>query len=208
MYYAKKKQAIEYIILANALVFFLTIIMPGVLGALMPLQPATLFSRPWTLITSMFIHADLNHILFNMISLFFFGTYLEQVIGQKDFLKVYFLGGLAAGLMFAAISLTLGIPDPRSIALGASGAISAVMGALIILRPNLTIYLYFLFPMPLWVWGIVFIIAESLYTPSMSGVAHSAHLGGILAGLIFGYYFKRKGGHEQPAVSYSYKYGY
>ncbi|MCX6695379.1 MAG: rhomboid family intramembrane serine protease [Candidatus Altiarchaeota archaeon] len=206
MYYVKRNQAIEYIILANALVFFATFIAPKIVGSLMVLQPITVLHQPWTLLTTMFVHADFSHILFNMIGLFFFGTYLERIVGEKDFLKTYFIGGLFASLAYTFISLGFGIPDPKTIAIGASGAVSALIGALIMLRPNLTVYLYFLFPMPLWIFGTVFVLMEPFLFPNAS-IAYTAHISGLIAGLAFGYYFKKKT-TQYYQYEVSYKYGY
>ena len=202
-YYPKRNRAIEYIILANALVFFITIASPGLTESLLALQPATVFQQPWTIVTSMFMHAGLDHILFNMIALFFFGTYLERITSEKDFIKVYFIGGIFASLFYTFISLAFSFPDPRTIAVGASGAIAAVIGALIVLRPNLTVYLYFFLPLPLWVFGIVFILWST-----SAGIAFTAHLGGLMAGLAFGYLLKKKEVASQYSATYGYRYGY
>jgi len=202
-YYARRNRAIEYLILANALLFFLSFLLPEGIQMYLVLQPATLLYTPWTLVTSMFMHASLSHIVFNMIALFFFGTYLERITSESDFLKVYFTGGIFAGLFYAFLAIAFGIPDPRIAALGASGAISALLGALIVLRPNLTVYFNFFFPMPLWIYGIVFLIWST-----SAGIAFTAHLGGLIAGLIFGYYFKRKMPYNPYASMYGSGYGY
>lgn len=158
------------------------------------LQAVNVFVKPWSLVTSMFIHnwdGFHNHILFNMIALFFFGLYLERLIGEKKFLKVYFLGGFFASACYVATSLLLGIPHVKTMSMGASGAIFAVMGTLLVLRPNMKVLLYFFIPMPLYLLAIFYIIYS---VPAMfSGVgniAHNAHLGGLLAGYLFGKHYK------------------
>jgi membrane associated rhomboid family serine protease len=76
--------------------------------------PALTLSEPWRLITSMFLHADISHLLFNMLALFLFGVYLERKVGSKWFLIIYFLSGIIGSLGFAMFS------SPDSIAIGAS----------------------------------------------------------------------------------------
>jgi len=186
-------KTIETIILINAIIFILTLAIPGIIFGLFALQPISVISRPWTLVTNMFVHAGFEHILFNMIALFFFGIYLERLIGVREFLKVYFIGGIFASLSYVFTSFLFHIPPPDVPAVGASGAIFAVMGALVILRPKIVIFVNFLFPLPLYIWVILY----TLYSlPAMfmtSGtIAYNAHLGGLLAGIIFGYYYKKK----------------
>jgi len=209
MSYSRRNKAIEYIILANALVFFIfflaastdkTKATTNLLWTLLALQPATVFVKPWTIITSMFVHANLGHIFFNMVGLLFFGTYLERLTSEKNMVKIYFIGGIFANLLYAFMSLAFSIPNPMVMAVGASGAISAVLGALIILRPNMTIYFNLIIPMPLWVYGVVFILWST-----SAGIAFTAHLGGLIAGLAFGRYLKKKGLVYDP---YSSMYGY
>ncbi len=146
------------------------------------LIPYYFVERPWTIFTAMFIHAGFLHIFFNMITLFFFGSYLSRLVGNKWFILVYFIGGLAGNLLY------LGLGDSFSIAIGASGAVYAVAGAMVVLVPNLRVYLYFIFPMPLWVVVLVIFVVLSFTT----GVAWQAHIGGLIIGLLAGYFFRRK----------------
>jgi len=159
------------------------------------LQAATVFARPWTLISSMFLHAGFGHLIFNMIALFFFGLYLERLVGEENFLRVYFIGGAFASLAYVFTSLVLGIPHAYVYAIGASGAVFAVMAALSVLRPNTTVLVYFLFPMPLWVLMVLYVAMSvpAMFSP-VGNVAHNAHLGGLIAGYLFGRYFKDKMG--------------
>ena len=138
--------------------------------------------RPWTIFTAMFIHSGFGHIFGNMITLFFFGSYLSRLIGNTRFTLLYFIGGLAGNLLY----LLLG--DDFSIAVGASGAVYAIAGALVVLVPNLRIYLYFIVPMPLWVVVLIFFVVFSF----IPGIAWQAHIGGLAIGLLAGYYFRRK----------------
>jgi hypothetical protein len=195
MYGMFRSRVIEYLILANAFMFIVALVLPEkVVLDYLALTPAYVFARPWTLITNMFVHADFMHIFFNMFfGVFMFGTYLERIIGEREFTKIYFIGGLAAALFYVFMSLVFGMPNPTVPAVGASGAVFALIGALVMLRPNMTIFLYFLFPMPLWVFGLFYILFSIFTIPAMGGggVAVTAHLGGLLVGLILGRQYRR-----------------
>ena len=147
------------------------------------LYPPDFWSRPWTLISAMFTHVGIWHFIGNMVVLFFFGRFLIMLVGQNWFLLVYFVGGIFGNILF----LLLG----DAAAIGASGAVYAIAGALVVLMPNLRVYVYFLIPMPLWVVVVVFFGIWSI--PGLfEGIAWQAHLGGLAVGLIAGYYFRRR----------------
>jgi membrane associated rhomboid family serine protease len=103
-------------------------------------------------------------------------------VGNKWFVLIYFVGGLAGNALYLALG------DSLSIAVGASGAVYAIAGALVVMMPKLTVRLYFLIPMPLWVVVIVFFGIWSF----IPGVAWQAHIGGLAVGLIAGYFFRRR----------------
>ena len=190
-----RSRVIEYLILANAFMFIVSLAAPKPVLYYLALTPAYVLRMPWTLVTNMFIHYDFTHIFFNMLfGVLMFGTYLERLIGEREFAKVYFIGGAAAAIFYVLISLAFGIPDPRTPAIGASGAVFAVIGALVILRPNMQIFMYFLFPMPLWVFALFYIMYGVFAIPTMGGggVAITAHLGGLLAGLMMGRRYRRE----------------
>ncbi len=147
--------------------------------------PAQFAREPWTVVTSIFIHApfpNFTHIIFNMLILFFFGNYLIGIVGNKPFLIVYFLGGIVGNLLFMALNV------PYSLVVGASGAIFAVEGALVILRPRLPVII-FPIPVPIPLWASV--IGAFLLTFYAAGsIAWEAHLGGLAFGLLAGLYFR------------------
>jgi membrane associated rhomboid family serine protease len=151
------------------------------------LIPYYFFSRPWTIITAMFIHAGFWHLFVNMFTLFFFGRALAMLVGHNRFLLVYFIGGIFGNVMY----LLLG--NDLSIAVGASGAVYAIAGALVMLRPNIRVLLYFFIPMPLWLVVLIFFVLFSL-PPIADGLnmAWQAHLGGLVVGLIAGYFFRKR----------------
>ncbi|HHQ44517.1 MAG TPA: rhomboid family intramembrane serine protease [Candidatus Altiarchaeales archaeon] len=190
-----RSRAIEYLIAVNAFMFFLTIALPARFTMeYLALIPSRIMSHPWTFLTSMFVHAGIWHIFFNMFALFLFGSYLERLTSTNSFIKTYFIGGFFAAIAYIATAPLLGTWNVPAV--GASGAVFAVIGALVVLRPNMTIYVNLLFPMPLWVFAILYtIMALGSMGGGMGGVAENAHLGGLLAGIVLGYYFKR---NEKP----------
>ncbi|VVB51856.1 Rhomboid protease GlpG [uncultured archaeon] len=195
-YARPKSRFIEDMMIVNGAMFFFTVIAPQFTYRYLALTPATVFTMPWTLLTSMFIHVDFTHLLFNMIGLYFFGIYVEQLVGSKTLKRIYFLGGIAGSLAYVFTSLVFGIPAPNIPAVGASGAVFAVMGTLVVLQPNITIYLGFIFPMPLYIWVILYtFMALADMAATMGTIAHNAHLGGMIAGMIFGIQEKKKYGY-------------
>jgi len=194
-----RTRIIDYLIAANAFVFLLTLTFPP-LFRFLELTPSKVLFMPWTLITCMFVHAGFTHIFFNMIALFFFGSYLERITSTRDFLKVYFIGGVFAGLVYVFTSPLLGTVNTPAV--GASGAIFAIIGAMVVLRPNMTIYMNFFIPMPLWMFAAFYtVMALGSIGSGMGGIAENAHLGGLVAGLVFGRLLKNK----TPPTTYVYQ---
>lgn len=148
--------------------------------------PAFAYSRPWTFITAIFLHAGTTHILFNMIALFFFGTYLEQRISKRSFIIIFFAAGIIGNIGYAISAPGANIPG-----LGASGAIYGIMGTLTILTPRTVVYLSGI-PMPMFVAAIFWFLIEFFGLFAPSDIAHGAHLGGLFVGIIIGIYFRNK----------------
>jgi len=175
--------AIAFLVALNALVFFFRIVRPDLIYVL-GLTPALVPQQPWTLITAMFVHASFTHILFNMISLFFLGSMFLRLVGETDFLKVFFIGGLAGNVLYVLLGPAM-VPG-----VGASGAIFAIGGALAIMAPKLPV-LVFPLPVPVPMWGaMTFFLLIGFF---ISGIAWQAHLGGFLFGMLAGLYYKRRG---------------
>jgi membrane associated rhomboid family serine protease len=135
-----------------------------------------------TLITSGFIHGDFGHLLFNGLTLFFFGPTLERRIGTRMFVALYFIGLILSSLGTVYKQRR----NPDYAALGASGAILAVLFAYIVYFPTHTLYLYFALPIP----AVVFAFGYMAYSWWASknrrdNINHDAHLDGALTGLIF-----------------------
>lgn len=179
------------IVLATIAVFFLQNTAPAMVDA-MAFIPQLALQRPWTFVTYMFLHAPgFGHIFFNMLSLFFFGPRVEDRIGGRAFLGLYFTSGIAG----AILSIPVGYPI-----IGASGAIFGVLLA----------YAWFWPRNQMLIWGIIPIEARymvllmtgiSLYFgfggAGGGNVAHFAHLGGFVGGYIFLKFLQRNAGNER-----------
>lgn len=178
--YLRDLDPVWVIIILNLLVFIASIIFPGIV-LLFGLRTAGFLSHPWTILTSMFTHYEMWHIISNMLTFYFFGRFLIALVGQPRFLLVYLVGGIVGNIFYMLLA------SPFSIAIGASGAIYALGGALVVLRPQQKVLLYFFVPIPLW----VAVIGGFLIL--WQGVAWQAHLGGLVFGLVAGYWFKKRG---------------
>lgn len=161
--------------------------------ALNPLKPV-LFNEngqilqlsfyPWQLVTYMFLHGGFFHLLLNMLALWMFGAELENTWGQKRFLTYYMLCGVGAGLCNLLIAPLFTTVGPT---VGASGAIYGILVAFGYLFPNRNIYIYGLIPVKAKYLVILYMLIElfSVAGGSNSGIAHMAHLGGGVIGLIY-----------------------
>lgn len=172
------------LIIINALVFATQYFMDGPrlngkVTNFLALQPIGEGFEPYQVVTHMFTHGGFGHILFNMFALWSFGSLLERVWGPKRFLIFYLACGLAAGAAHLFLS--------KGAAVGASGAIMGLLGAFAYLFPNTELIM---FPVPFPVkakWAIIVIAAIDLFGgvyPTGSNIAHFAHLGGLVMGLI------------------------
>ncbi len=170
------------------LCFFLQWVVPGFtdMFVLDPKHPLQL----WRLVTNIFLHGGVAHLFFNLFALVMFGPLLYNRVGRTEFYKIFFGGGIVASLTYLAF-VYLGIIPPYP-ALGASGAIYAVLGALAVFLPNLVVFIGF-FPMRMREAVIFWIATEFIFSfLSVDGIAHAAHLGGLLFGLWYGKKLKEK----------------
>ncbi len=138
----------------------------------------------WQLVTYLFLHGGIGHILFNMLALWMFGADLERDWGTRRFLQYYFLCGVGAGICVLIMALLLGGLGLRTI--GSSGAIYGVLLAFGLLYPDRIILFSFLFPMK--AKYFVIIIGAIAFLSSFqvgSGVSHIAHLGGMIFGYVY-----------------------
>ncbi len=182
-YQSFKLTPIWVLIALNFLLFIATAIAPELIFFL-GLQPASFLHRPWTIVTSLFIHSGLWHIITNMWAFYFFSSYLSRLVGESKLLIAYFGGGIVGNVLFILLA------SPYSIAIGASGAVFALGGALAAMRPKLRVFV-FPIPVPLPLWSAV--IGGFLILSFFPGIAWQAHLGGLVFGLIAGYFFRKRG---------------
>jgi membrane associated rhomboid family serine protease len=166
-------------------VFYIATLINGNIVDRLGLIPALFAERPWAILTAMFLHISFWHLFGNMLTLFFFGTFLVRLVGNNWFLLLYFVGGLVGNALY------LWLGEPASLALGASGAVYAIAGALVVMMPRLPVRLYFVIPVPLWVVVLVFFVLWSI-PGVIPGIAWQAHLGGLAIGLIAGFFFRRR----------------
>jgi len=199
-------------IIAANVVFFIIAISLGALSnpdcnqtscRFIALMPSVVLSGAaiWTFLTSMFMHAGFMHLLVNMISLMFIGNFVEKLIGKKRFLGLYFAGGLFAGLFFVGIAVLTGT-DLNVYAVGASGAIMALGGLLAVLTPKLPVLVFFVIPMPMW--AAMGVLMFGLWALSLSfglPIGNTAHLGGLLVGLGYGFYLRKKYPRKTKMIS-------
>lgn len=173
------------LIAANVVMYFLLLTVPG-LGDLLLLVPAAVPFRPWTPVTYMFLHAGLWHLLFNMLSLFFFGPRLEARIGSRHFLQLYFGSGIMGAVLSAA--------TPFAAIVGASGAVFGVMLGFARYWPREPILIWGILPIQAR-WFVIIMTGLSLYGGAgqgRSGIAHFAHLGGFLGGWLYLKWMERR----------------
>jgi membrane associated rhomboid family serine protease len=170
---------VKTLLIANVAVFLFTATNPRLEFAL-ALYPAWIIYRPWTIVTYMFVHASMAHIFFNMLGLVFLGPRVEDRLGGKHFLGLYFVSGLG-GALFSFLFA------PQAGVVGASGAILGVVLAFAMYWPREKLLLFFVIPMEAWLLVALF-AAGTLYlgmSHSASGIAHFAHLGGLAFGFVY-----------------------
>ena len=140
------------------------------------LNSSLIAERPWTLITSIFLHGSLSHLAFNMFALFMFGLLLERFIGSNKFLAVFFVSGLAASIASSFVYVS---------SLGASGAIYGVIGALAAIKPKMVVWTYGV-PMPMVAAAGFYLLLDfaGLFYPT--DIANAAHIGGLVCGVVIG----------------------
>jgi len=147
----------------------------------------------WTFLTSMFMHAGFFHIFANMFSLFFVGSLVEKILGKKRYVLFYLLSGLFAGIVFV-LSVFVLSADINTFAVGASGAIFGLVGMLVVITPNLPVYIMFI-PIPIKMKYAAPGLLIALWLISLGAnipIGNVAHLGGFVFGLGFGIFLRSK----------------
>ena len=181
-------RATQAIIGANVVVYLLQMAMGDyatVWFALWPLSASEAFGpgigfEPWQLVTYSFLHGNISHIFFNMFAVYMFGSALEQFFGTRYYVTLYFVSVVTAGVAQLGVSALMGSPYPT---LGASGGVFGLLLAYGMYFPHQRIMLIFPpIPMPAWVAVTAYGAIELVLgvTGTQAGVAHFAHLGGML----------------------------
>jgi membrane associated rhomboid family serine protease len=181
---------LKWLLISNTLVYVIYYLggrsLAGMMTTLFSLYAAGVVHGlyVWQLFTYMFLHGGIWHLLFNMLTLWFFGTQLERDWGTRRFLKYYFYCGIAAGVCVLLVNMAVG--DWGTPTIGASGAIFGVLVAFGVLYPNQTVLMSFLFPIKAKYMVMIYAGIELLMTfgPN-TGVSTIAHLGGMAFGYVY-----------------------
>jgi membrane associated rhomboid family serine protease len=195
--------ALKSLIAVNVVAFLLQAVVPRLTFTL-GLVPEAVFGQlqVWQLVTYMFLHGGLFHLLFNMLALWMFGGELERLWGTRFFLKYYFVTGVGAAALTVVVSL-LGFQQlQHAVIIGASGAIYGLLLAYALYFPERRIYMYLVFPIQ--VKYFVMIMGALAFYSSMTesgGVANVTHLGGLLVGYLY-----LKGARLHPWSEVKYRY--
>lgn len=197
---------IQHLIIANVAVFMLQLALGWKFELLASLTPEAVWTRGavWQPFTYMWLHGGLMHLLFNMLSLWMFGSTLAMAWGPQRFLRFYLMCGVGAGLLIATYPYLLyavGMPAAVSIpTLGASGAIYGVLLAYSLTWPDRTIAL--IFPPVVFraIWMIPIFFVMNVMADRSGTVSHIGHLGGVLVGWL---YMRRHGGAGVQQLSWA-----
>jgi membrane associated rhomboid family serine protease len=185
--------AVKALLIANGVVLLVNMLLTGRLAPLLGLSWANLGEGYGLgvvrLITYQFVHsfADPFHILFNMLMLYFFGTFVEEAIGKTRLLRLYLTAGVVGGVVQLLMAAATG--DTRSLTIGASGCLYGILVYAACLAPRMRV-IFIIFPLELrWLVGGLVVLGVwfsyiELATGASSGVAHGGHLGGALWGWI------------------------
>lgn len=167
------------LVVANVAIFALQSL-SSIVYQLFVLVPSAIWYRPWTLVTYMFLHGGVMHLLFNMLVLFFFGSRVEMRLGTRRFLALYFVAGITGALLSLPFT-------PNAQIIGASGGCFGVMMAFAMFWPRERIYIWGIIPIEARILVVV-TTAMALWAGLGGGrdnIAHFAHLGGYLGAYLY-----------------------
>ncbi|MFQ5807472.1 MAG: rhomboid family intramembrane serine protease [Phycisphaerae bacterium] len=180
------------IIIANVIVAFL-MFSRGPLGQRLTgfgvmQADAVLHGQVWRLFTATYMHASFNHILFNMLALYFLGPALERAWGRRQFFFVYTLGGVVGNMLLTLAGL-IGWINPQTFGVGASGSVLTLLGAAAVLFPDAQVYVYFLFPVRIRTCAVLYGIwyVYNIWTRGGNYGGDICHAGGLIIGLWWAY---------------------
>jgi len=177
---------VKHLLIINVIVFVAFGIIFAQYAGYLYLHPNEQFFQPYQIVSHMFMHGSVTHILFNMFSLFFLGPMVEKALGAKKFLIFYLACGMGAMLLHLTL-VYIGYLSSTTAVVGASGAIVGVFIAFAFLFPDVKLMLMFL-PVPIKAkYLMLAFVAFDLFSGVSglnTGIAHFAHLGGAITGFI------------------------
>jgi membrane associated rhomboid family serine protease len=159
-----------------------------------PSDTSTLLTRPWTILTYMFVHKGFLHLLFNMLWLFWFGKMFQESLSRARLSAVYILGGLTgAAIYMLAYNIFPAFQEAKfeSIAIGASASVMAIVFAVAFYNPQRKLRLAFIGDVKLIHIALISIIVDVISLPSGNAGGHIAHLGGALYGYLFAINYRK-----------------
>ena len=188
---------VELMVLVSFVVFLFELVIPELVDAFAFSLEKAIY-QPWRWITNVFLHASFAHILFNSIVIMSIGSFIEDEIGKKRMIYLFLSSVLVSNLFF-------GIMHPELYGIGASGFAFGISGIATILNPNLPVMVWGI-PTTMGVAGLTFFFLELMLAIlfPFSNIAHIAHVGGFIVGIIFGYYLKRKYSRKRYIVEIEY----
>jgi membrane associated rhomboid family serine protease len=185
---------VRALLIANIAAFFLQTMAP-VLANLFVFVPAYTLVRPWTVLTYMFLHGGIMHLLFNMLGLYFFGPQVEAMIGSRRFTYLYFLSGLTGAV--ASTIFSFGSPI-----IGASAGVFGVMMGFAHFWPHTPIHIWGVIPVPARMLVIITTVIAIYYGyRGGGGVAHFAHLGGYAGAFLYLKWLDRQRGSFKKKIT-------
>lgn len=187
------------LIYINAGVFLIVKLLSVILGATgysniwisyleLPAFFQTLLKQPWSIITYMFMHHDFIHLIFNLLTLYWFGKIFLDYFNQKQLVGLYLLGGIGGAIFYLAafnISNTFNANIFFSYLLGASASVMAIIFALVRYCPNQEIHLALIGPVKLKYLGIAMLVLDVIGTTSVNAGGSISHIGGAVTGYLF-----------------------
>ena len=182
---------VQRLLIANVVMFFVQQTVAGT-TSLLEFYPALVFSRPWTIITYMFLHGSLSHIFFNMLGLYFFGPRVESRMGSQRFITLYLISGIVGALFSLVLASGTAV-------IGASGAVLGVLMAFARFWPREQLLIWGIIPVEAR-WLVLIYAALDLWSGfggSRGGVANFAHLGGFAGALFYLMFLERRQGARQ-----------
>ncbi|QCX38286.1 rhomboid family intramembrane serine protease [Aureibaculum algae] len=197
LYRIKSANIAEQIIYANIILYIITLLFK-VLSSFMqwhdnlfvnwlslPADVNLFLTKPWTLITYGFLHADFLHILFNLIFLFYIGNLFLDFFSKRDFL-IYYLSGIVVGgiIYLASYNFFPALKGSNAVLLGASAGVTAILVGIAAKVPNYAIHLRFIGAVKLWHIAVAMIFIDIIQLPVNNTGGHLAHLGGALIGFL------------------------